>query len=55
MVAAILGLVGLSVVGLASWQTVTYWHTVHAVSIKDYAMMMYYGMLGVYGMMCVCC
>lgn len=55
MTAAILGLTGLSVCGLACYEGATYWHAVHAVSIKDYAMMLYYGMTGVYGVICMCC
>lgn len=55
MISVILGLTGLAIVLLVMYEAKTYWQQVYYVRLKDYLMMIYYGIIGLYGIVCICC
>lgn len=55
MISVLLGFVGIAVCMIAGYETVMYWRNVEYVSIKDYAMMIYYGLIEVVGIVCILC
>lgn len=54
MVHALLGLIGIAICTLVAYVAVTYWKSVYYVSIKNYLMMFYYGVIGLCGVVCIC-
>lgn len=55
MLSVLLGLVGIAVCVIASYEAVLYWHSVNYVSVKRYAMIFYYGLIDVVGTLCILC
>lgn len=55
MVHLLLGLIGIAICGIATYEAVMYWRSVYYVSIKDYAVMIYYGLIDLVGIACICC
>lgn len=55
MVCVLLGLIGLAICAIVVYEAVTYWRNVYYVGLKNYAMMGYYGLIGLCGIVCVCC
>lgn len=55
MVSALLGLIGIAICVIAGYEAMTYWKTVYYVGFKNYAMMIYYGLIECVGIACICC
>lgn len=55
MISVLLGLIGISICALTTYEAVIYWKNVCYVKIKDYAMMVYYSFINLYGIVCICC
>ena len=55
MVSLLLGLIGAAICGIALCNAVVYWRDAHYITVQTYAVMIYYSVIALCGLVCICC